>query len=167
MSQDKRILAIDPGTTESAYVWLGEGCRIWDKAKMPNIDMLSFLRYDKQPDMAAIEMIASYGMPVGAEVFETCVWIGRFWEVLVEKGVECAKVYRKDVKMYLCGTTRAKDSNIATAIVDIYDPQRLFGRMGKGTTKNRGPLYGFAKDMWAALAVGLYAQDHNHIWHIK
>ena len=150
------LLAVDPGPEFSAYVMLDSGV-IVSKAKVPNLTLLGALGTVLLPDRMAIEMVASYGMPVGADIFETCFWIGRFWERAVQAGLDCEKVYRKDVKMFLCGTTKAKDSNITTAIVDRYDPHRRFGKHGKGTKKKPGPLFGFADDMWAALAVGLYA----------
>ena len=40
-------------------------------------------------------MIASYGMPVGKEVFDTCVWIGKFAEA---SGMKESYIYRKDEK---------------------------------------------------------------------
>ena len=150
------LLAVDPGSEFSAYVVLDSGV-IVAKAKVPNHKLLGALGHELLPDRMAIEMIASYGMPVGADIFETCFWIGRFWERALGWPIDCERVYRKDVKMFLCGSTKANDSNITTAIVDIYDPHRRFGKHGKGTKKNPGPLFGFAKDMWAAMAVGLYA----------
>lgn len=66
-----------------------------------------------------IEMIASYGMPVGKEVFETCVWIGRFIEAF---DLEYRYIYRKDEKMNICHTMKAKDSNIRQALIDRFGP---------------------------------------------
>jgi hypothetical protein len=93
----------------------------------------------------AVEMIASYGMPVGREVFETCVWIGRFVQAWQPGAHEF--VYRRDVKMYLCGSNRAKDGNIRQALLDLVGPQ--------GTKKAPGPTYGLRGDEWAALAVAV------------
>ena len=62
-------------------------------------------------------MIASYGMPVGKEVFDTCVWIGRFIEAF---DLEYEYVYRKDEKMNLCHSMKAKDSNIRQALIDRF-----------------------------------------------
>lgn len=148
----KRILAIDPGTTESAFlVW--EGGRVTYSGMRSNEQ----LRYDLQTDGAlmeldecAIEMVASYGMPVGREVFETCVWIGRFIECCQVKPI---LVYRKDVKNHLCGTYKAKDGNIRQALID---------KLGApGTKMKPGPTYGVTGHLWAALAVACYAAEKS------
>ena len=74
-----KIFAIDPGTTESGYA-LWDGAKILDFGKTGNENIKLHLA-TMDFDIAAIEMIASYGMPVGKEVFETAVWIGRFSEI--------------------------------------------------------------------------------------
>ena len=156
-----RILAIDPGTTESAYVvYDSETGDILAKAKLPN-QRLSSIVGGIDADTCVIEMIASYGMAVGREVFETCVWVGRFAEIWDKryKRLVSQFVYRKDVKMCLCGTTKAKDANIRQAIIDRYPP----GGGGKlpqvGVKANQGPLYGVSKDIWAAIGVAItYAE---------
>lgn len=81
------------------------------------------------PMILAIEMVASYGMPVGETVFETCVWIGRFIEHLNRFAIkDYFKIYRKDEKMNICHSMKAKDSNIRQALID------RFGEVG--TKKN-------------------------------
>lgn len=142
------ILAIDPGTTESAFVvWDG---KVTDSGFVSNEVMRHFFNARlsfMQADVIAIEMIASYGMAVGKETFETCLWIGRFMELAKR---EPRLVYRKDVKMHLCQSMRAKDANIRQALID---------KLGVvGTKKAPGPLFGISGHLWAALAVADYAQ---------
>jgi hypothetical protein len=76
------VLAIDPGPSNSAWV-LWDGERILDKGVELNEGVLariSDLWFDLhgRPEVLAIEKVVSYGMPVGAETFETWVWTGRF-----------------------------------------------------------------------------------------
>lgn len=144
------VMAIDPGTNETAYVMLS-GKDVMGKGIIPNHEVLPIISTCPYP--IAIEMIASYGMPVGREVFETCVWIGRFVEVA---SGEATLIYRKDVKMHLCGTPRAKDGNIRQELLDRYGPGKA---AAIGLKKTPGPLYGFKSHLWAALAVGVYYQD--------
>jgi hypothetical protein len=100
-------------------------------------------------------MIASYGMAVGASVFNTCVWIGRFTQVALDSNATSVdKVFRRDVKMHLCGNATAKDANIRQAIIDKYESMH-----GSAVTKKGGMLYKVSKDVWAAIAVGLTAID--------
>ena len=152
-----KILAIDPGTYKSAFVLYSNG-EIEESGIYQNDDMLAII-YKFSYDHFAVEMIASYGMPVGKSVFETCVWIGRFIQRFKETPrVSRPKfhyVYRKAVKMHLCGSTRAKDSNIRQAIIDRY-PATGGGKTPQIGIKNKkGPLYGISKDVWAALAVAI------------
>ena len=75
-----QILAIDPGNTESGYAVIKmPEFELLEFGKVENERLLGFLPYLAwQCDDFAIEMVASYGLPVGKDVFETCVWIGRF-----------------------------------------------------------------------------------------
>ena len=156
------LLAIDPGTTQSAYIVYGTAFEKKDavlkKGIVENGEMLEMLRdgllnHDAFMRNLYIEMVASYGMAVGQSVFETCVWTGRFIEAW---GGPFEYVYRKDVKIHLCGHTRAKDSNIRQAIMDRYGSER---GIAIGTKKAPGPLYGVSKDMWAALGVAITAAE--------
>lgn len=152
------ILAIDPGSTESAYVLLNDNLKAVEFGKESNEDMKNIISsicaLPENVDFA-IEMVASYGMAVGAEVFETVFWIGRFWEIAKTNNKQL--IYRKDEKMNLCHTMKAKDSNIIQALVDRF----AFGiqNKGKGTKKNPGWFYGFSKDIWQAYAVGVTYYD--------
>ena len=156
------ILAIDPGNIESGYVITSDDLCIWDKGKVKNEELLNFILPDCIEDAAekgesiyiAIEMIASYCMAVGVSVFETCVWIGKFSrEIYLRTRREPTLIYRKDEKMNLCGSMKAKDSNIIQALVDRFAPDT--SNKGKGTKKAPGWFYGFKKDIWQAYAVGV------------
>lgn len=159
-----RVIAIDPGNASSAWCVL-QGDRVLGFGKEPNSEVLIRCRRDWSPldsgDMLAVEMVASYGMPVGREVFETVLWLGRYVEAWERRQGKHQLVYRKDVKLYLCNSMRAKDSNIRAALLDRYGPGRDKA-IGKKLTP--GPLYGFSGDCWSALAVGLTASQsvvHN------
>lgn len=78
--------------------------------------------YNSEYDLLVIEMIASYGMAVGQTVFETCVWIGRFVEIASFNNIKFEYIYRKDEKMNLCYSMKAKDSNIRQALIDRFGP---------------------------------------------
>jgi len=149
------ILAIDPGTTQSGWVWLLDGAGVHNSGVSPNAEVLAMIA--DWHDKIAIEMIASYGMAVGREVFETCVWIGRF--VQAAKNPDAVRlVYRRDVKLHLCGSPKAKDANIRQALLDIF-PRTGGGKTPQvGTKSQPGPLYGVSSHAWAALAVAMTAE---------
>ena len=63
------ILAIDPGSEQSAYVLLSLNYEILEFGKVDNEKLCNSISKQYGQVEIAIEMIASYGMPVGAEVF--------------------------------------------------------------------------------------------------
>lgn len=152
-----RLLAIDPGPVESAYVIYDTVAkRPVEFAKLYNSDMSDVVHDQSGPcRWFAVEMIASYGMPVGAEVFETCVQIGRFIECWLNVA-EPMRVTRQRCKLHLCGSARAKDSNIRQALIDRYGPGK---DVAIGRKASPGPLYGMAGDCWAALSVAITAAE--------
>ena len=146
-----KVLAIDPGNTESAYCIM-EDYRPVEFGKIGNMQLLDLLRHRTRTEhfeRVVIEMVASYGMAVGKEVFETCVWIGRFTEASY---YSVDYIYRMDEKMTLCHSSKANDSTIRQALIDRFASHDY--KNGKGTKKDPDYFYGFAKDVWAAFAVG-------------
>lgn len=154
---EKILIAIDPGNVKSGYVVVmhdGEEIRrVYECGKVENEKIFEVLGYNHFD--LAIEMIASYGMPVGKDVFETCIWIGRFQEhATTLSNLEDFKlIYRKDEKINICGTLKANDANIRQALIDRYAP--YVPNKGKGTVKNPGFFYGFKTDIWQAFAVAV------------
>jgi hypothetical protein len=164
----KVILAIDPGPQESAWVHYDiEQTTIRACGIGPNDNIVHNLNYAGCAEFPCsapvIEMIASYGMPVGKDVFETCVWIGRFIQGFPQykryKG-QVFRLTRKDVKLHLCNSMRAKDSNIRQALIDRFGPGR---DKAVGTKEKPGPLYGIKKDLWSALALAVTYADQLKI----
>ena len=138
------ILAIDPGTTESAWVLWGGG-RLLDCRKESNDAVLLRLQTGLWTiERLAIEMVASYGMPVGEEVFETVRWVGRFQQAWASPE-EVQLVKRMAVKMHLCNSSRATDANIRQRLIDLVGPP--------GTKRAPGLTRGIVGDMWQALAI--------------
>lgn len=161
-----RTLAIDPGNTESAYVIVDDLRRPVAFGKIANSAMLDLIyESDELIDDdygcdVAIEMVGSFGMAVGADVFETCVWVGRFFEALAHAlggDDEVKLIKRQPVKLHHCHSAKAKDSNIIQALVDRFAPGQP--NFGKGTKANPGWFYGFSKDVWQAYALAVYAAD--------
>lgn len=144
-----RILGIDPGTEKSGFVVWDDG--LIESGELNNSELLVRIVQNEfgKVEVCGIEMVASYGMAVGREVFETVFWIGRIYERAIKRWTTI-RVYRKDVKMFLCGTSKAKDSNISQALRDKHGE--------KGTKKAPGKLYGISKHTWAALAVADYIE---------
>ncbi len=149
-----RILGLDPGTEVSGVIEYNASIHAVANpvAEMPNDEVFAQIDELVAGDVVACEMIASYGMPVGAEVFETCVWIGEFRRAAHLRGVLFERRTRMQVKMHLCHSQHAGDPNIKAALVDRFPG-------GKGTVASKGPLYGVSKHAWSALAVAItYAE---------
>ena len=155
-NMSNKIIAIDPGNEYSGFVVVEHDKysikKVLEKGKVENERVFEVLdKYEPESAKVAIEMIASYGMAVGATVFDTCVWIGRYTEYAKRKRYSVKSIYRKDEKMTICGDVKANDSNIRVALIDEYARNTPNG--GKGRKDSPGFFYGFKADIWAAFAV--------------
>lgn len=148
-----QILAIDPGTTHSAYVRI-RGDRILGHGFEPNEQVLRWIDSMGQvldEPLIAIEDMTCYGARVGRTTFQTLWWAGRFYERAVMGDCKAVMIPRKEVVAYHCPGIKGNDSSIIKA---------LTARIGvKGTKKSPGPCYGVAKHVWQVLAVAVYASD--------
>jgi len=145
-----RILAIDPGPEFSAYVLFdGSPSQFGKVANQVLLD--DVLLVQSLGDILVIEQIAAMGMAVGAEVFETVFWSGRFAECWDSTGKVWVRVKRHEVKIHLCNSMKAKDANIRAALIDKFGGKdRAIGKK-----KTPGPLFGISGDCWSALAIAV------------
>ena len=148
------IIAIDPGNEKTGWA-LMDGKTVVDHGVDENNAFKLRLSWC-QCSVMAYEMVACFGMPVGREIFDTCVWIGMFCEAFGPS--HSHPVFRRDVKLHLCGNVRAKDGNIRQAILDMYEPSGGGKTPQIGTKSKPGPLYGVSTHIWPAIGVGLTFQ---------
>jgi hypothetical protein len=141
----RRLIAVDPGTTESAYVeFMLPQRRILRFGKVKN-ELLLCNILDFKPDAVACERIRSYGMPVGQTTFDTVHLTGRLHQLCLTEEIPVKFLFRTDVKKAFAPLPRRNDRDIRAALLSIYGQQ--------GTRKQPGPTYGITKDVWAALGV--------------
>ena len=181
------ILCIDPGARRTGWAVLelqgDELPRLVDHGDDVTTGFVEELRRGRKGlTRAVVEDVGHYGtgMPAGADVFETCVLIGRMVEILRPLPVE--RVRRQSVKTRLCGRATAKDPHVRQALIDRWGGNlaaiggkrcpsckgkgwRGRGRpactecRGSGWDVPPGPLHGVSGHTWSALAVGVYAWE--------
>lgn len=143
-----RIIGIDPGPANTAFAVLENGIAV-EKGLVENKYF-----FDYAPvclHKCFLEKMQSFGMPVGAEVFDTAYWIGEVRYRMGIYNIPVTLVTRQEVKLHHCNSVRAKDANIRQVMLD------RFG--GKEVTKKGGVLHGFKADIWSALAIACYGYD--------
>lgn len=151
------LLAIDPGHTESGWVIIHPETKLPMRfGKTENQELLADVVLSHHGPIV-IEKIHGMGMAVGQEVFDTCIWIGRFYQTAELNNQNVSLLKRHEVKKHLCGSMQAKDPNIIQALVDRF----AYGERnkGKGTKTKPGWFYGFAADVWQAYALGITYLD--------
>jgi hypothetical protein len=187
------VVAIDPGPTMSAWVVLGEDDKPWGRfennevllQRLAQPSRLSSKHGEKgvlAPACLAVEDITNMGMAVGKDVFKTMFWSGRFcqvWSMNRNVGLRVfSQIPRPEIKLFLCGSARAKDPNVRQALIDRYggDEVAIGGKKclkckgkgwfgsgrseceeckGGGWLHPPGPLHGFSGHTWSALAVAV------------
>lgn len=116
------IIAIDPGNTQSGYCVIDRSTlRPLEFGKIDNAELLQKLSSAGVQGWrwAVIEMVASYGMSVGRDVFDTTVWIGRFYQVLSDQ-CPVRMLCRIEEKKHICHDSRANDTAIRRALIDRF-----------------------------------------------
>lgn len=176
------ILAIDPGPLLSAYVLYaaGEEKPIIQAGHVPNAELRAMMQrgdFRRATARLALETMTFMGSGVGASVFDTCIWIGRFQEVWLQGGGGSRLWTRPMIKRHLCqieplaetdakrekqrkeqatrkrkwSWTLAKDKHVRWALLNLIGPQ--------GTKARPGPTHGLSSHLWSALAVAVTATD--------
>lgn len=172
-----RILAIDPGSIESAWLILADG-RPERFAREPNERLRDRLRwYLDEPatlpefrtqsdeglvaDVVVIETIQPRGERLYSQVVEMLQWAGRFAEAAYPTPVHFLS--REAIKRYLCPPNpevkrrgAAKDGDVWASLVERFGggPD-----VAVGVKASPGPLYGIHSDVRAALAVGVAYEE--------
>lgn len=150
-----KIFAIDVGTTESGYAIMRfdkDDIKLLSFGKIANDTLMQIIKNDDY-DQLVYEQFQSFGMAIGESTIESILWNGRLIQAAMDRGIPVDRIYRKEEKLCLCNTLRAKDANIRQALIDRY--AKIDKKNGKGTKKEPDVFFGVKKDVWSAIAVGV------------
>lgn len=171
--RSRSILAIDPGTTQSAYAMIRQDYSIISAAKVENDDVLRLVQIGDYDEMVIECMEARHVQNgvIGAETYDTCYWIGRYMQAAIDRGKPVHRVYRSEERKRLVPTKKNRlpphpasvgqtaDSQIRATLIRRFAKHDFKNGKGKATCKDT--FYGFAKDMWSAYAVGVVFLDRR------
>lgn len=191
-AKENVILAIDPGTTQSAYAMIREDYSIISAAKVGNEELLTLVKGGEY-DALVVEFMEARTLnadtkalkagkrprlqKIGKETYTTCRWIGRFEQVAVERGKPVSDVYRSEEKNRLIPTKKNRlqplpepvpksaDAQIRAALIRRFAKHDM--KNGKGRATCKDTFYGFRDDMWSAFAVGVVHLDKRQEERLK
>jgi len=152
ISSCRHVLAIDPGQRKSGWVlWDVDVGSVLAAEHTDNVQCREIVfpwfmqRYDTHALLPIIETMRSYGKDVGISVFETCFWIGRFWDMFSCAGFHTLTLMRQDhVGQVLLGRNRRfNNGDIRKKLIEMYG--------APGTKKTPG-------------ATALLAGNGGHTW---
>jgi len=171
-----QFLAVDPGTTESAYVVMHEDYSTSAHAKVPNQQLLNLINEGEFQELV-IECMESRAPTdkrgnqsvIGWTTYETCYWIGRFMEAASRRGMPVYRVMRTEEKSRIIPTKKNRLPPLPPPVPDSTDGKIRHGliarfakfdkKNGKGRAGCRDTFYGFKADEWSAFAVGVVHLD--------
>lgn len=152
-----RIIAIDPGTTKSAFVsWdtkqddfvqVDDNCRLGLIENTEFYDLAHHIVHNVQPELIAVEMIQSYGLTVGRSTFLTVLFVGTLVEKFRAFYLGHTDVLEPKMNFYGRPTIKAQVGGKNDAQI------RASLRIRYGEAKKGEKLYGVKKDIWSALAL--------------
>lgn len=161
-SDMQTIIGIDPGPRQSAYVSL-RGKQVGALGILPNGRLLTELMSGQGNTICVIEKIESFGMPVGRSVFDTVFFTGQLDYALARRGIARAYLTRREVKLHLCNSMKAKDKNIRQSVLDRFPAIGGGACPQVGTKNSPGPLYGVKSHVWSALALAVTFLEKQQI----
>ena len=176
------VIGIDAGKDQSGIVYFdADDALLVYTGVLPN-DYIEHLLEDtdysnttNKPHLA-MEWISNYGMAVGQTTFMTCYQVGRFSKC--NKNLSVNLITRPEVKLALCNSMKAKDSNVRQQLIDMYGGrEKAIGGKKCPTCKGKGwfgagrpvcpdcggtgwlyppgPLKKVTSHAWAAIAVAV------------
>ena len=134
MTTDK-ILAIDVGTVDSGYAIMRfdkDDIKLLSFGKIANEALMQIIKNNGY-DQLVYEQFQSFGMAIGESTIESILWNGRLIQAAIDRGIPVDRIYRKEEKLCLCNTLRAKDANIRQALIDRY--AKTDKKNGKGARR--------------------------------
>ena len=156
-----KILAIDPGQTESAWV-LMEDYKIHSCNIEENESIRKALDFDEwQQDIIALEYVVAYGRS-GKEVSDTAFEAGRL--------VQSSKsgfigITRSKSRGWICGG-RGSDSKVVESLIRRFTPDTFAKYVNNELSWNKTVMEAkekyfkdFRKDIWQAYALGVTYLD--------
>lgn len=178
------IISYDPGNEQTGWVVaLEDNSKLIYKNK--DLNTICFQKtkeFTEKYNVVKVgcEYPSSYGMMTNQSLLDTCTFCGILGWYFRERNIPFELIFRKSIKMFLCGSVRAKDAEVNSRVREylgedhtIKNPNLYY--WNEEVENNGGARY-CQGDIYASLAVLLYMiyphdipiknekeQEHNKI----